>query len=348
MGHARRLAEDLEGIEIAIGIEGVAGVVGGDRDINPRSLQFVQQRHAARARGAAGNTILKIEIAHRQRHHGDAGFGHLVDGGLDLVLLLPGEGTAMADRDLAGEAMAQGRLGDVAQGTGGGVLGLVDVEIEVEAIIGGETEQRVQALVKLRQHIGDAAQDAVMCAQGCDDVRHMRTIGHVLDGEQRHRLQLDTAGPFFSHVGKDRPGNADLLADRIEMGADGRRAMRIGAAQREIHAGGDVGGRPIGFAIQGDVVERAEEGAVGIAATRPDMALVEMGVQFHEAREHHAGRERVGGARHGLDRLDAAVGDGQADARQAVLVDAGKLLRYQAGWHAGLDRPAAGGWDLGG
>ena len=37
-----------------------------------------------------------------------------------------------------------------------------------------------------------------------------------------------------------------LRRRHIEMGADGRRAMRIGAAQREIHAPLDIGRRPVG------------------------------------------------------------------------------------------------------
>ena len=52
MQDARRLAEHLEHVEIAIGIERIAGVVGGDGDRHAARLQLVQQRHAAPARRA--------------------------------------------------------------------------------------------------------------------------------------------------------------------------------------------------------------------------------------------------------------------------------------------------------
>ncbi len=44
-------------------------------------------------------------------------------------------------------------------------------------------------------------------------------------------------------------------------------------------------------AVRGGVVERAHEGAVWVRRARPDMALVEMGVDVDEARQHDAAVE---------------------------------------------------------
>ena len=74
MQDARRHAVDLQHVEIAIGVERIARVVGGDRDRNAARLHLVQQRDAAPARrGAVVAAVLQIEIAHRQRHDRDAG-----------------------------------------------------------------------------------------------------------------------------------------------------------------------------------------------------------------------------------------------------------------------------------
>ena len=80
MQDARRHAIDFQHIEIAIGVEGIARVVGRDRDGNAARLHLVKQRHASPARrGAAVAAILEVEIAHRQRHHCQPRLGCLVE-----------------------------------------------------------------------------------------------------------------------------------------------------------------------------------------------------------------------------------------------------------------------------
>ena len=54
----------------------------------------------------------------------------------------------------------------------------------------------------------------------------------------------------------------------VEMGADRHSAMRIGAAQREIHAAFDIGGGPVALAIGADREQRTEPGAVGVLFRR--------------------------------------------------------------------------------
>jgi len=65
-------------------------------------------------------------------------------------------------------------------------------------------------------------------------------------------------------------------------------AMRVGRAQREIHAPRHVLGAPARHPVGAGGVERAHEAAVGIGFARPDMALVDMGVAIDEARQHDA------------------------------------------------------------
>ena len=75
------------------------------------------------------------------------------------------------------------------------------------------------------------------------------------------------------------------------MGADCHRAVGIGAAQREVHAPGDVLGCAVAPAVFGGSGKSALEGAVRILRARPDVALVQVGMHVHQARPHHAAVE---------------------------------------------------------
>ncbi len=72
--------------------------------------------------------------------------------------------------------------------------------------------------------------------------------------------------------------------------------------------------------------ERAHEAAVGIAAARPDMALVEMDMAIDQARQHDAAVEIESGfARSGLrarrqDRADAPIRERDIDQRKAIAI----------------------------
>ena len=79
MGDAGRLAKHLQHVEVAIGVEGVARVVGREDDLNSRGLELVQERDAAPSRRAAGSSVLQVHVAHWQRDDGDAGLGDPVD-----------------------------------------------------------------------------------------------------------------------------------------------------------------------------------------------------------------------------------------------------------------------------
>ena len=73
MQDAGRLAKHLEEIEIAIGVERIAGVVGGDHHGHAGRGQLVQRRDAAPARRAAGLAVLQVHVDERQRDDRDAG-----------------------------------------------------------------------------------------------------------------------------------------------------------------------------------------------------------------------------------------------------------------------------------
>ncbi len=69
------LLEDLVHVEVTVGAEGVAGIVAGEGQRDATGLDFVDQRDAAPARGAARLPALQIEVAHRQADDGDSGLG---------------------------------------------------------------------------------------------------------------------------------------------------------------------------------------------------------------------------------------------------------------------------------
>ena len=126
--------------------------------------------------------------------------------------------------------MAQSRVGNVLQRSGSRIIGLVDMEIEIEAVLDRRPEQDVERLVELGDHIGDAAEQLVaMRLHGGDHRLHMRGIERLRRAEERRGLERDAPGPFCSQLRIDRPGDADLLAQRIEMRPHRGRAMREGS-----------------------------------------------------------------------------------------------------------------------
>ncbi len=111
----------------------------------------------------------------------------------------------------------------------------------------------------------------------------MAGIFDLLDAEQAGCLKVDTAAPLSADLLEHRPGNVDLLANAVEMRADGAGSMRVCAAEREIHARPHIRRRPVRLPVAAGVLQPAHEGAIRIAPPRPDMALVEMGVHIDKA-----------------------------------------------------------------
>ncbi len=198
----------------------------------------------------------------------------------------------MAAKDLALKPMPDRRGSDPLQRACGWVRRFVDMEIEVEAMLDRGAEHDVEGGVQLVDHEADAAQDvAAMHLHGRDDAAHVGGIEREGDGEEGCALQLDPSLPALARLGEDRPGDADLLAEGIDVGADGRDAVMLRRPEREIHARRDIGCIPIRLAILADILERAGEGAVGIGAAGPDMAFVQMRVGLDEGREENASVE---------------------------------------------------------
>ena len=123
----------------------------------------------------------------------------------------------------------------------------------------------------------------------------------------------------------------------------------IGAAQAELHALGDVGGGPVGRAVLDRRRKRARKIADRVALAPPDMALVDVGVDVDEERQHdapgHCDFRRVAeidGA--GRDDLrDRALVDEDVDDREAVEVDRSHGRRQRAAEHARSPQRIASG-----
>jgi hypothetical protein len=138
------------------------------------------------------------------------------------------------------------------------------MEIEIEAVRRGGFEHLVERRIGLgRQrfaHIAEPAEHAAMPGDGLDDIAELgRVIDGAFDRIERGRLQGDTALPLLAHLGEHAPGDRGLLADRVDMGAQRAGAVREGAAQRKVHAPGDVLRRPVGLAVRHHGHAGAEE-----------------------------------------------------------------------------------------
>src|SRR6267143_602185 len=97
------------GVVVTEAVERVATVVARHGDAHATLREFVQERDAAPARRAAGDSILQIEVAHRQAHHADAGLGGEIERLAHDLGRLDGEAAAVTADDLAPEAAPQYR-----------------------------------------------------------------------------------------------------------------------------------------------------------------------------------------------------------------------------------------------
>ena len=174
------------------------------------------------------------------------------------------------------------------------------------------------------------------------DVGYVRGVRRMIDCEKGRRLEVDPAPPTCSRFGQDGPTDSRLWADAVDMGANGRRAVRIGAAQAELHARGHVGGGPIRGAVFDVRGQRAGEIPDWVPLPSPDMALVEMGVHVDEQRQDDAPGHcdfrrfaEVNDARRD-DLRDCALVNENVDHRETVTVERPHGPRQRAREHARL------------
>ena len=179
------------------------------------------------------------------------------------------------------------------------------MEVAIQVARPGKLEEEVE--LGLERLLHDRHQPEYPPMLGHEVGETGRRVAHEIERrDQAHRLQLDPPCPLFAHVAEDRPGDRRLRRDRIEMGADGARAVRVGSAQREVHAGGHIRGSPVGDPIGLHGLECAHERAVRVRSPGPDMPLVQMSVHVDRRRPDHPPGElhasgTTGGSRHRRD-----------------------------------------------
>ena len=239
--------------------------------------------------------------------------------------------------DLAGEAVADHRIGDALQGAGLGRAALVDMEVEVEALRRRRPGRSGRARGRCVRpgaspEEGDAARERRRVARwsrrraGTGPRRRAaRSIG-----KQRHRLERD-AVRAIPRAARRRPARRSRSAARWNRDGCGSRrcrGRRRSAAQKSMRARTSSADQFASRSRAG-VVERAQEGAVRVRAARPDVALVEMGVDVDEARAGRC-RRRDRGPAGPSSRVNVPAGDDGGDA--AVLdrdVDRAQALRVR-------------------
>jgi hypothetical protein len=323
MADARRLAHHLQHVHVAIGVERIARVVGGEADADAARAHLVHQRDAAPrgVRGVPGlRPVLEVEVAHRQADHVDPGLGHQVQRVDRPRLVLRRERAAMADDDAALEAGLDLQLRDVAQGLDAGVHRLVDVEIGIQPARGGLGEETPQPVAQVVHRVGDHAQNAALGLATRSAVwpKGPVIVRPLVAADQAHGLKVDPVGPVGLKLPEDGPGDVVLRRDgcRDACGSPACHGHRHSAARRPCAGAGLR--RSSGGAVGADGGQRAHETAVGIGAARPDMALVEMGVHVDEGGKDH-GAAHVDGDRlrvrdHGRPRWRCRCGSGRPPA----------------------------------
>ena len=194
MQDAHRLAEHLQHVEVAIGIERVARIVGGDRDLDAARLHLVQQRDAAPARacgrrgGPADTGCTSAATTMAMPAFGDACRASSPRSVVGLHARASSNGRrAMRPWKPLRRAASAMRSSEQAAGS----ARLVDMEVEVEA----RARRRrciiaSSSLVEVGDHEGDGAEHARRGGDAVGELPANQASSRTcVDGEERHRLQ---------------------------------------------------------------------------------------------------------------------------------------------------------------
>jgi hypothetical protein len=157
--------------------------------------------------------------------------GHLVDDAPCGLVVLPCQRAAMADGHRAFETVAELCLGNGFQGQDLFVFRLVHMQVDVEAVVGGRLEERIEDTFEVRQDAGGAAEQPAITPRRRDDAAEDAFVEHAFQRQQGDGLQRDPIFPFGAKLVEQREGDVRLRRDAIEMGADQLRAVGIGAFQ---------------------------------------------------------------------------------------------------------------------
>ena len=101
LGDAHGFPVHLHHVVVAVGVERVPAIVGGEGDRHAGGAEFVHHGDAAPARGAALCSALQIHVAHRQVDDVQARVGAEGDRRRCLFFRLDGQGADVADLDWA-------------------------------------------------------------------------------------------------------------------------------------------------------------------------------------------------------------------------------------------------------
>ena len=108
----------------------------------------------------------------------------------------------MPDGDGVLKPKRQNGFGNGAQGVGGGIVGLIDVKIDIQIIEHGEVKEIQQPLFQVRHRIGDRAKRVAALRDDFGNRREIALIAeNPVNGDQTGGLKLNLAAPCVLHFG---------------------------------------------------------------------------------------------------------------------------------------------------
>ena len=149
MQDADRLAVCIEHIVIAVGVKAVAAIVASRRHADTAALHFMDNGDAAPTRRTPFGAVLQVHIDGWQRDDGDVGLRQQIQRAIDNRQCLVGEAAAMAADDAPFIVMPHRGAGNERQRRRGRIMGLIDMEIDVEIVPRGEFEKPVEQRVQI-------------------------------------------------------------------------------------------------------------------------------------------------------------------------------------------------------
>mmetsp|Transcript_6055 Transcript_6055/g.24542 ORF Transcript_6055/g.24542 Transcript_6055/m.24542 type:complete len:248 (-) Transcript_6055:200-943(-) len=207
----------------------------------------------------------------------------------------------MSAHDATFEAVAHRSLGDVQQALGGFVTVLVDVEVQVQTALAGESEDDVQQrghVVPARRVLVVGVPPAVRARhRGAEDPAVRFDVVRELFGRdfvsekredvQRYALELNLALPLPAELVKHRPRDGALLRAGHDVRANRGCAVRVRGFQAELHASTHVLAVPVRLILRARVVSPRERSRF-VPRSFARVPFVDVAVDIAEGGPAHA------------------------------------------------------------
>ena len=156
--------------------------------------------------------------------------------------------------DTAGVFVALRGLGNVAKRFVALVDALIDMQIEVQRTLRGESKDVVEHVVNVGNHEQYGADDPTGFGDEVNDCVAL-AVAKLFDHQEIDAFQIDAAAPILAQLAEHAPARCRLILRRLQMCPYRPGSVRIAGSKPKLHAGAEVGGGPARIAVAGNRID---------------------------------------------------------------------------------------------